>query len=73
MNMPIEIKDNAQVERINRVASRAPFEMWVSSGTVMLDARSLLGLMALVGKKARVVAGDCADPEIFGELVDMMN
>jgi len=68
----IEIKDGSQVERINRLAAKAPYEVWLSSGTVMLDARSLLGLFALVGKKANVVAEDNIDPKSFEKLVAKM-
>ena len=68
----IEIKDSAQVERINRLAAKAPYEVWLSSGSVMLDARSLLGLFALVGKKANVVAEDDVSPRAFEKLVSKM-
>lgn len=68
----IDIKDQAQVERINQLACDAPYEVWVSTDSVMLDARSLLGLFALVGKKARVVAEDNVDPRAFGRLVSKM-
>ena len=68
----IEIKDGSQVEKINRLACDTPFEVWLSSGTVMLDARSRLGLFALVGKKANVVAEDNVDPRAFRKLVDKM-
>lgn len=69
----IEIKDGAQVEKINRLACEAPYEIWLSTDTVMLDARSLLGLFALVGKRARVVAEDNVDPRAFGRLVSKMD
>ena len=68
----IEIKDGSQIRKINRLASEAPYEVWLSAGNVMLDARSLLGLFALVGKKANVVAGDGVDPQSFGRLVAKM-
>ena len=68
----IEIKNNEQVEKINRLACQAPYEVWLSTDTVMLDARSLLGLMALVGKRVHVVAEDNADPKWFARLVDRM-
>ena len=73
MNRTIEIKTPEQVEKINRLACQAPYEVWLSSGTVMLDARSLLGLFALVGKRARVVAEDDVDPRAFGRLVSKMD
>lgn len=68
----IEIKNEAQVEKINKLACGAPYEVWLSSGNVMLDARSLLGLYALVGKKVRMVAEDNVDPGQFSKLVDRM-
>ena len=73
MTKSIQITDNSQVERISDLASKAPYEVWLSDDTVMLDARSLLGLFALVGKKARVVAGDHVDPRAFGKLVAQMD
>ena len=68
----IEIKDGSQVEKINRLACNTPYEVWLSAGTMMLDARSLLGLFALVGKKACVVAEDDVDPHAFDKLVSKM-
>ena len=72
MNRLIEIKTPEQAEKINLLASKAPYEVWLSTDTVMLDARSLLGLMALVGKRVHVVAEDNADPKWFARLVDRM-
>ena len=68
----IEIRNEAQVEKINQLACDAPYEVWLSSGSVMLDARSLLGLFALVGKKAHVVVEDHVTPRAFQELVTKM-
>ena len=68
----IEIKNEEQVEKINRLACRAPYEVWLSSGSVMLDARSLLGLYALVGKRAKVVTEDNVDPRQLTRLVSKM-
>ena len=72
MTKTIEITSKSQVERINQLASEVPYEVWLSTDTVMLDARSLLGLFALVGKKARVVVADNVNPKAFGKLVDKM-
>ncbi|MCI9243687.1 MAG: HPr family phosphocarrier protein [Lawsonibacter sp.] len=68
----IEIKNEAQVEQINRLACKAPYEVWISSGDIMLDARSLLGLFALVGRKAQVVVEDDVAPRAFDKLVAKM-
>lgn len=67
----IEIKNGAQIEKINRLAAKAPYEVWLSSGTVMLDARSRWGCSP-VGKKAHVVAEDNVDPRAFSKLVSKM-
>ncbi len=69
----IEIRDGAQVEKINHLACQAPYEVWLSSGTIMLDARSLLGLFALVGKKAHVVVADTVSPQALDKLVARIN
>ena len=68
----IEIKNEAQVEKINRLACEAPYEVWLSSGSMMLDARSLLGLFALIGRKAHVVVEDSVAPRSFQKLVAKM-
>ena len=68
----IEIKDKAQVERINRLACKAPYEVWLSCGDMMLDARSLLGLFALVGRKAQVVVEDDVAPRSFQKMIARM-
>lgn len=72
MHPEIEIKDKAQVEKINRLASEAPYEVWLSTGTLMLDARSLLGLYALIGKRAKVLTEDNVNPKLVKRLVAKM-
>ena len=68
----IEIKNEAQVEKINRLACQAPYEVWLFTKDIMLDARSLLGLFALVGKKASVVVEDDVPAYSFQNLVSKM-
>lgn len=68
----IDITSNSQVQHINELACEAPYEIWLSDGTVMLDARSLLGLFALVGKRVNVVAEDDVNPRAFSKLVNKM-
>ena len=72
MNKTIDITSPEQLEKINRLACKAPYEVWLSAGTVMLDARSLLGLMTLLGKRVHVVVEDNVDPKGFSHLVDKM-
>ena len=72
MTKVIDIKDESPVAKINRLACEAPYEVWLSTDTVMLDARSLLGLFSLIGKRARVVAEDDVNPRQFSRLVSEM-
>ena len=72
MTRELRIKDAAQVEKINRLAYSAPYEIYLHTDTAMLDARSLLGLYALVGKNVWVVAEDDVDKNHFNRLVEQM-
>lgn len=73
MTRDIDIKSEEQVVRINRLACAAPYEVWLSTDTVMLDARSLLGLYALVGRRAKVVTEDDISPKAVDRLVEKMS
>ena len=72
MTKVIDIKTKDQAMKNNELASQAPYEVWLSTDTVMLDARSLLGILSLVGKRASVVAEDDVNPHSFSKLVDKM-
>lgn len=68
----IELTSRDQAEHISELASKAPYEVWLSDGMVMLDARSILSLLTLVGKRVNVVAGDRVNPASFEKLVNKM-
>ena len=72
MTKVIDNKTTAQAMKLSELASEAPYEVWLSTDTVMLDARSLLGILSLVGKRASVVAEDNVNPHSFSKLVDKM-
>ena len=72
MTREIDIKSVEQVRRIHRLACEAPYEVWLNTETVMLDARSLLGLYALVGQRAKVVTEDGLAPRMLDRLVKKM-
>ncbi len=72
MTREIDIKSVEQVRRIHRLACEAPYEVWLSTETVMLDARSLLGLYALVGQRAKVVTEDDLNPRRVDRMVEKM-
>ena len=72
MTRNIDIKSEEQITRINRLACEAPYEVWLSTETMMLDARSLLSLYALVGQRAKVVTEDGLAPRTLDRLVKKM-
>ena len=72
MTRDIDIKSREQIDRINRLACEAPYEVWMSTETVMLDARSLLGLYSLIGQRAKVVTEDEVSPRSLDRLVKKM-
>lgn len=70
MVMDINIKSANDVERLNTVASETPDVLWVHSndGMIMVDARSLLGLFALIGKPCKLVAEDSTDYKVLAKV-----
>lgn len=72
MTRVIKIKDAAQVEKINRLACGAPYELGLQTETMILDPRSLLALYALVGQTVYVVAEDDVNAHHFNHLVNEM-
>jgi len=70
MVMDINIKSTSDVERLNAVASKTPDVLWVHSndGMTMVDARSLLGLFALIGKPCKLVAEDSTNYKILARV-----
>ena len=72
MTRDLDIKSEEQVVRINRLACEAPYEVWLSTDAVMLDARSLLGLFGLVGQRAKVITEDSLNPKTLDRLVQKM-
>ena len=65
----IEIKTPAQVQKLSELASQEPYDVSLVTSTVVLDARSLLGLYSLIGQRVTVAADDHADPVRFGKLL----
>ena len=72
MDRKIKIKSKEQVQKINELACRSPYEVWLGVDSENLDARSILGLYSLVGKEVYVVAEDDVDAQSFHKLVDLM-
>ena len=69
MVYPIHIESTEDAIRICEKAAAADLGVTISCGTVILDPRSILGLLALVGKEALLVAPDHSNPDEFRDLI----
>lgn len=72
MIYPIEMKTTEDVIKVSKEASRANMDLSITTGTLILDPRSILALFTLIGKKANLVAPDNADPEDFLRIAKRM-
>lgn len=63
MYIPIRINSCQDAKEITDIASDLGFNTFVSGKTETIDARSLMGLIALIGRSdLKFVAPDHADP-----------
>ena len=69
MVYPIQIESTEDAIRICKEAAAADLGVTISCGLVILDPRSILGLLALIGKEALLVAPDHSNPNEFRELI----
>jgi hypothetical protein len=69
MVYPIQIKDARDALKLSEASAAADMGVTISCGTVILDPRSVLGLLAIIGKKALLVAPDHSDPVEFRQLI----
>ena len=67
MTLDIKIPNAKVAEKLNKIASEVDEVIFVHSndGMIMVDARSLIGLFALVGEDCKLVAEDDADPNVL--------
>ena len=68
----IHLDSNERIKRISDLASKEPYEIYLSNSTTMLNAKSILGLFSLVGQDVNIVAEDNADPYRFMCVVNKM-
>ena len=66
---PITLKTKEDVLRLNDLATKENFNLKVSTGSIIIDAKSLLALFALIGKKVNLVVSDRTDPETFSHFI----
>ena len=67
---PIQIESTEDAIRICKEAAAADLGVTISCGSVILDPRSILGLLALIGKRVLLVAPDHSNPNEFRHLIE---
>lgn len=71
MYADICLRDHAAVRKLNDEVCKQGSNIFVHSldGTIMIDARSLLNLFTLIGKRCHLVAEDDMNPKAFAKLL----
>jgi hypothetical protein len=72
MVIKTKINTKEDVYNLNLIASQQPYDMFVSYGCDVYDAKSLLALYDLIGKEVNIVAPDRVDPKEFAHVVKKM-
>ncbi len=70
----IEMKTLEDVKRINRLATKCNFDVFVDAGSIRVDAKSMLGLIILLNKpNLMLVAEDNVSVKEFTKLAILAN
>ena len=69
MVFPITLNNKKDILRLNELATKESFNLKVSNGSIIIDAKSLLAFFSLIGKTVNLVAPDIAYPERFMNLI----
>ncbi len=72
MHREIDIKSREQAINICKLAGKASYEVWLSAGSVLVNAGSMLSMLTMVGKTVSVVAEDEGNALHFTQLVHEM-
>lgn len=59
------LESKEDVARLNKEATKQMVKVLVESGSILVDARSLLALYALIGKEIKLIVSDRMDSKEF--------
>lgn len=66
MTFDIKIPSSEEAQRLNKIAEKYPFDIWVHGKSGYADAKSLLGLMLLtIESDLKLVVDDDVDAKHF--------
>ncbi len=68
----VKLNTVEDIQRLNQVATSEQFDMSVSCGHIMIDAKSLLALFALIGREVSLVAPDDISVKYFQKTIKRM-
>lgn len=72
MNYPYKIESRDDLYRLSELASHEDFDIYISTNTTMIDAKSLLALFTILGKEINLVAPDHADSLKFSKFIEKL-
>ena len=72
MTYTVQLDNIEDIKKLNEIASEQPFDIDVSQGSVTVNAKSLLALFTLIGKKVNLVAPDHTNPKDFIKALEEM-
>lgn len=74
MMRPIKVKNIKDIERINSIVCKYPFDIWIHGKSGMVDAKSILGMYALILKEpiSLVIPDDVNYDSLFKELEQLV-
>ena len=73
MNYPYKINTKEDLYRLSELASKEDFDVYISTNSTLIDAKSLLALFTILGKEINLVAPDHADSTKFSDFIAKLN
>ena len=73
MHKVLKFETKEDLYRFSELASEEDFNIYISTTSGQLDAKSLLALLTLLGKEVNIVAPDHVNAAAFQEFLDKYN
>ncbi len=70
MGQQIYLDSYSKAKQISDLANKESYEIYISNSSVVLDAKSLLGLFSLVGQHVFITSESGVDPCKFKAFLD---
>ena len=74
MTKAIKVKNTEDIQKINKIVTQFPYDIWIHGKSGMVDAKSLLGmfLLSLNEPLQLVVEDDVDTTALFKDLADYL-